>query len=548
MAVALVALSHSCTTSTETKQCCEAYVPGNELAALENPQATTAAGVLEGVNESGVAVFRGVPFAAPPVGELRWKAPQPVENWTGVRSAKEFGPNPMQIIAFADMIHEAKVNSEDCLYLNIWTPATSTAEKLPVFIYFNGGGLMNGSGSEPRYAGMSLARNGIVAITANYREDIFGFFSHPELSAETEYHGSGNYGHMDQAAAIQWVKDNIAAFGGDPDHITIMGESAGSYSVSVMMVTPLAKNNIAQAMGSSEAVVTKTIRTLEEAEAEGVEIQNKLGCANLAELRAIPAEELLEKGHLPEMPHAVIDGYVLLENPYETYKKGEQAQVPCLIGNNQGEMVPQMVCGPDVSLNGVREGIKRWTGADGEDLDKLMELYGLTSDESVTQLPGNLLGGDYFVAFRVWKWTDVQAATSSQPVYRYRFTRARPDLVSMEKRWPLYAGDKPAAPKPESPYPAPSFHSVDIVYEMGNIPTSPHYAWTAQDFDISLVFKNYFINFIKTGNPNGLGLPNWVPINGEEIPPVMLIGEKTGIERNAKLQERYRLLEKYLAK
>lgn len=547
MTVAVVLLGHSCT-SDNSKSCCSAYVPGNELAALDAPQATTAAGVVEGINESGVAVFKGVPFAAPPVGDLRWKAPQPVEPWEGVRPAKEFGPNPMQIVAFADMIHEAKTNSEDCLYLNIWTPATSTDAKLPVFIYFNGGGLMNGSGSEPRYAGMSLARNGIVALTANYREDIFGFFSHPELSAETEYHGSGNYGHMDQAAAIQWVKDNIAAFGGDPDHITIMGESAGSYSVSVMTVSPLAKDNIAQAMGSSEAVITKTIRTLEEAEAQGIEIQNKLGCANLAELRAIPAEELLAKGHLPEMPHAVIDGYVLLENPYETFKKGEQAKIPCLIGNNQGEMVPQMICGPDVSLNGMREGIKKWTGADGEDLDKILELYGLTSDEAVTQLPGFLAGGDYFVAYRVWKWTDAQAATSDQPVYRYRFCRPRPELVSMQKQWPLYAPENAQQAQPEGPYPAPSFHSVDIVYEMGNIPTSPHYAWTALDFDISKVFKQYFINFIKTGNPNGLGVPHWDPINGEEIPPVMCIGETTAQEHNSKLQERYKLLDKYLGK
>ena len=541
MAVAAVLLSHSCAPKAD-----EGYVAGNSLAALDAPQAVTAAGVVEGVNESGVAVFKGVPYAAPPVGDLRWKAPQPVESWEGVRDAKEFGPNPMQVVAFADMIHEAKENSEDCLYLNIWTPATSVDAKLPVFIYFNGGGLLNGSGSEPRYAGMSLARNGIVALTVNYREDIFGFFSHPELSAETEYKGSGNYGHMDQAAAIQWVKDNIAAFGGDPDKITIMGESAGSYSVSVMMVSPLSRNLIAQAMGSSEAVITKRIRTLEEAETEGLAIQEKIGCTSLAQLRALSAEELLEKGHLPEMPDAVIDGYVLTENPYETFKKGEQAHVPCLIGNNSGEMFPQMICGPDVSLGSMREGIKKWTGADGEDLDKLLDLYELTSDERVMQLPGFAAGGDYFVAYRVWKWTDAQQATSEQPVYRYRFCRARPDLVSMEKQWPLYAGDKTATQEEDGPYPAPSFHSVDIVYEMGNIPTSPHYAWTATDFDVSKIFKQYFINFIKTGNPNGLGLPHWDPINGEPVPPVMCIDVKTVQERNAKMQERYQLLDKYL--
>lgn len=219
--------------------------------AQSQPQVKTNDGVLEGIDESGIKVFKGVPFAAPPVGEFRWKAPQPVQKWDGVRKADEFGPNPMQENVFGDMNFGTSKMSEDCLYLNIWTPAKTMDEKLPVFIYFNGGGLMAGSGSEPRYAGLSLARRGIVAITANYREGIFGYFAHPQLSKETSYKGSGNYGFMDQAAAIKWVKDNIAAFGGDPDHITIMGESAGSMSVSALMASPLSRGLIAQAMGSS---------------------------------------------------------------------------------------------------------------------------------------------------------------------------------------------------------------------------------------------------------------------------------------------------------
>ena len=207
-------------------------------AAQTAPQVQTVNGILEGIDCSGVKVFKGVPFAAPPVGNLRWKAPQPVEKWEGVRQAKDFGPNPMQENLFGDMMFGTKEMSEDCLYLNIWTPSKTWNEKLPVFIYFNGGGLMAGSGSEPRYAGMTLARNGIIAITANYREGIFGFFAHPELSKESEYKGSGNYGFLDQVAAIQWVKDNISAFGGDPSRITIMGESAGSISVSALMFLP----------------------------------------------------------------------------------------------------------------------------------------------------------------------------------------------------------------------------------------------------------------------------------------------------------------------
>ena len=202
-------------------------IQDNPREGLTETQVRTVNGVLEGIDCSGVKVFKGVAFAEAPVGELRWKAPQPLKNWEGVRMAVEFGPNPMQENLFGDMMFGTDEMSEDCLYLNIWTPSKTWDEKLPVFIYFNGGGLMAGSGSEPRYAGMTFARNGVIAITANYREGIFGFFSHPELSKETEYNGSGNYGFLDQVAAIQWVKDNIAAFGGDPEHITIMGESAG---------------------------------------------------------------------------------------------------------------------------------------------------------------------------------------------------------------------------------------------------------------------------------------------------------------------------------
>ena len=199
---------------------------------------TTQNGVLEGTETSGIKVFKGIPFAQPPVGELRWKAPKPVEPWTDVRQCKEYGPNPMQEALFGDMNFGTDKMSEDCLYLNIWTPAKDKDDRLPVVIYFNGGGLMAGSGSEPRYAGMSMARKGVIGITANYREGIFGFFAHPQLSAETPYKGSGNYGFMDQQAAIRWVKDNIKAFGGDPARITILGESAGSMSVSALIASP----------------------------------------------------------------------------------------------------------------------------------------------------------------------------------------------------------------------------------------------------------------------------------------------------------------------
>jgi Carboxylesterase type B len=211
-------------------------------------QVKTAAGVVEGFDQDGVKTFLGIPFAASPVGDLRWKAPQPVEAWEGVREAKAFGDDPMQPIVYADMIFRGPQRSEDCLYLNVWTTAGTDADKLPVLIYFNGGGLMAGSGSEPRYDGASISREGVIGVTANYREGIFGFFAHPELSAESPYGGSGNYGFLDQVAAIKVGKENIRAFGGDPDKITIAGESAGSFSVSLLMTSPLSKGLIAGAI------------------------------------------------------------------------------------------------------------------------------------------------------------------------------------------------------------------------------------------------------------------------------------------------------------
>ena len=337
-------------------------IQNNSREGLTETQVRTANGVLEGTDCSGVKVFKGVPFAEAPVGELRWKAPQPLKNWEGVRMAVEFGPNPMQENLFGDMMFGTKEMSEDCLYLNIWTPSKTWDEKLPVFIYFNGGGLMAGSGSEPRYAGMTFARNGVIAITANYREGIFGFFTHPELSKETEYNGSGNYGFLDQVAAIQWVKDNIAAFGGDPDHITIMGESAGSMSVSALVASPLSRNLIAQAMGSSGSVLGQNRwATLQEAEQMGVEKMKSMGYNSVADMRKVPAEELMKAAAVHSVPVYNIDGYFMPKQPMEIYSAGEQAQVPCLIGNNNAEMTPLMWLGGQApTIKNLTPAVEAW--------------------------------------------------------------------------------------------------------------------------------------------------------------------------------------------
>lgn len=511
--------------------------------AQDAPQAQTGNGILEGINESGIKVFKGVPFAAPPVGNLRWADPQPVQKWDGIRKADEFGPNPMQENVFGDMMFGTKKMSEDCLYLNIWTPAKTMDEKLPVFIYFNGGGLMAGSGSEPRYAGLPMARRGIVAITANYREGIFGFFAHPQLSKETSYKGSGNYGFLDQAAAIKWVKDNISAFGGDPDRITIMGESAGSMSVSALMASPLTRNLISQAMASSGSVLgSRPVLSLKEAEEAGVETTKRLGCKSIKDLRALSADELMKRAAVKSVPSYNIDNYFFTEQPAETYAKGEQAQVPCLIGNNSSEMVPAYILqGKPATIENLKPIVEK---AFNVSADKLLPMYGINTDADIMKLPGYQLAGDIFIAYATWKWMNVQQQTCSKPVYRYVFCRPRPDMVIKNKEAGLAGGvqdkksDAPAAPKIPG-----AIHSADIEYEMGNLSTNNVFAWNADDYAVSDIFQSYYANFIKTGNPNGLGLPEWTPINGLAVAPVMQIDVNTYLKADPQMENRYKLID-----
>src|SRR5688572_8431854 len=265
---------------------------------------TTSYGQLEGVKEaSGIQAFKGIPFAAPPVGELRWKEPQPLQKWQGVRKAIAFGPRAMQKPIFGDMGFRSAGESEDCLYLNVWTPAKSAKEKLPVLVYFYGGGFMAGDGSEHRYDGEQMAKKGIVALTVNYRLGVFGFFTHPELTKESPHNASGNYGLLDQQAALAWVRDNIAAFGGDPKKVTIAGESAGSIAVSALMASPLSKDLIAGAIGESGSIMgTLTPVALPEAEKICLQFADGVGANSLAALRAMPASQLLDATVKPGAP------------------------------------------------------------------------------------------------------------------------------------------------------------------------------------------------------------------------------------------------------
>ncbi len=492
----------------------------------------TSNGILEGIDESGIRTFKGVPFAEPPVGNLRWREPQPLKNWLGVRIANKFGPRAMQPPIFGDMVFRSDGMSEDCLYLNVWTPAKTDNELLPVLVYFYGGGYVAGDGSEYRYDGESTARKGIVVVTVNYRLGVFGFLTHPELTKESPHHSSGNYGLMDQSSALKWVQQNIAAFGGDPARITIGGESAGSISVSALMVSPLSKNIIAGAIGESGSLLgTLSPIPLAAAEQTGVEFAKSISANSLTELRAITAEKLLNAAAKFDSFRfsLVIDGYFFPKNPIEIYKAGEQAHVPLLIGWNSQEMNYHAVMGPDnLTLKNFEKAVQKLYG---ERAVQIMQVYNASDDEEVEQAATDL-ASDRFIGFSTWKWSNVHNKTSGKPVYRYLFARPRPVMRSE-------MGNATAGLLVRG-----AVHSAEIEYALGNLPTNRVYDWQSEDYKISEIMQTFFTNFIKTGNPSGLGVPSWPPVNNTNSVDVMHIDVNTKVAQETnKLLQRYLLLD-----
>lgn len=476
------------------------------------PVIKTANGKVEGtVEQSGVLSFKGIPFAAPPVGDLRWKEPQPAKTWDDKLEAKQFGPNGMQYAVFGDMGFRSKGMSEDCLYLNVWSPA-GAKKGLPVLVYFYGGGFVAGDGSEARYDGESMATKGIVAVTVNYRLGVFGFMAHPELTKESPHKSSGNYGLMDQNAALLWVQKNIAAFGGDPKRVTIAGESAGSVSVSAQMASPLSKNLIAGAIGESGSLLgTLPAIPLVKAEQVGVEFATAAKATSLADLRAMPAGQVLEasKKFGAFRFSMSVDGYFFPKSPYAIFEAGEQAHVPLLVGWNSEEMNSRMVMGNEkpTKENFTKAVQKLYNDKSGE----ILKLYDAATDDEVEQIATEL-ASDRFIGYSTWKWADIQVKTGGKPVYRYLFSRPRPAMVaSMGNATPGLAGgvvkDAPAAAK--TPAARGAVHSAEIEYAMGNLASNKTYEWTPEDFAVSKLMQEYFANFIKTANPNGPGLPSW---------------------------------------
>ncbi len=441
------------------------------------------------INDGKVRAFLGLPYAAPPVGDLRWKAPEPPANWKGARDATKYGARCAQGSLFEDMAFQDSGPSEDCLFLNVYAPADAKEKsKLPVMFWIHGGGYVGGAGSEPRHNGDFLPLKGVVLVTINYRLGVFGFLATSELAKEGDG-AAGNYGLLDMVAALHWVNANIAKFGGDPDNVTIFGESAGSFAVSTLMASPMAQGLFEKAIGESGAAFPGATNlggeTVEEQAKEGDAWMDLLGAKSLKELRAMPASEILAEAAKKGAPKFApdIDGRVLTEPVPKTYAEGKQAHVPLLAGWNRDE-------GSFLPMPGMT--VAQWK-AMAEDKFKdrageFLKLYPGNTDEEALRSSLDFTG-DSFIAFGTWKWIEAQCKTGDEPVYRYHL-------------------ELPAPPSKFNSA-AFAFHSDDIEYVFGALDTRPGAVWRPEDRKLSDEMMSYWTNFARTGDPNGPGLPEW---------------------------------------
>jgi para-nitrobenzyl esterase len=465
-------------------------------AGVAQAQIKTATGAVKGKPvDGGITVYFGVPYAAPPVGDLRWKAPQAPQKWEGVRDASQTPAACMQPKVFDD-INFAKV-SEDCLTLNVWVPGK--AKKAPVMVWIHGGGFAAGGGDEPRHNGEAFAKKGVVLVTINYRLGIFGFFAHPDLTKESPAHASGNYGLLDQIAALKWVKGNIAAFGGDPSNVTIFGESAGSFSVSALVATPLAKGLFHKAIGESGAFFTLTERSmpLAAAEQQGATFATTMQADSLASLRGKTAQEVMDAAGKAKVQFwPIVDGYVFPKPVPAIYAAGEQNHVPLLAGWNADEIRMAVTLNPNKpTVQSVTENAKKQFG---DHADAIVKAYGATSDADALEAAA-ALGSDSFIGYGTWKWIETHLATGKSPVYRYSFDR----------KIPVPEGNSVMG-RPATSADIGARHAGEIEYVFGSLALSlPKTPWTDEDRKLSDTMTSYWANFARTGDPSGPGLATW---------------------------------------
>lgn len=457
--------------------------------AVAPPAVQVTGGLVAGslVEGTEIQVFKGIPFAAPPTGHNRWRAPQPVIPWTGVRNCTAFGPSPMQSKPVPFMywskeflIPEQPI-SEDCLYLNVWTGAKDKAEKRPVLVYIYGGGFRSGGSGCAIYDGTAMAEKGIIFVSINYRVGCFGFFAHPELTGESGYGASGNYALLDMIAALKWVNENIEAFGGDPDQVTIAGQSAGSYGVNFLTASPLAKGLFSKAIGESGAnFYSNALRgnsELKNAENAGLEYGRTMQATDLAALRELPAEKILATYHGISWP--IADDYVLPGTIMGIYQASKENDFALLAGWNANDIV----MGPPVKQADFHASMEKRFG---DEVHQLWELYPDRNQEE-SDAAQKAINRDESFGVQVYTWAKLHSA-NGKPVFLYNFNH----------RLPAY--------DPSTDFGA--FHSGEIVYAYDNLKTLDR-PWQANDHQIAAMMSSYWVNFVRTGNPNGEGLPKW---------------------------------------
>lgn len=470
------------------------------------PLVQTTDGTIQGVARNGVDAFKGVPFAAPPVGRLRWRAPQPVRPWTGILKATHYRAACMQEGMYPPGVPAEPV-SENCLYLNVWKPANAGSSPLPVMVWIYGGGLTNGSAAVPLYAGNHLARRGVIVVTVNYRLGVFGFLALPALSAQSAHHSSGDYGLLDQIAALEWVHRNIADFGGDPGNVTVFGQSSGSISISALTASPLTRGLFQKAIGESgglfEPMELAPRLTLRGAERRGRQFMERAGAASLAALREIPAEKLLR---IPFTPGVIVDGHVLPRAPWKTYAEGKANHVSLLLGWNADEGAAFLVH-------------TRVTPANYHEVLEqnfpsiLVHLLAPSPGHSDRTARAAAIAFNTNMRFRwdIWRWSVLASTVEHDPTYLYEFTRAPPY-------------------RPSSPYYGlgPT-HGVEMQYVFDHLDFSGA-TWTAADRRLAKVMPAYWVRFARTGDPNASPLPRWPRFNVGR-PRLMRLGATIGSAR-----------------
>jgi para-nitrobenzyl esterase len=487
------------------------------------PQVRIETGTVEGKMQGAVRTFLGIPYAATTAGNQRWKPPSSAPKWSGTRKTTEFGPHCMQGAIYDDMVFHDPGPSEDCLSLNVWTPAKDVAAKLPVMVWIYGGGYMAGTTSERRQDGQFLANRGVVVVSMNYRLGVFGFLVLPELAAESGRNSSGNYGLLDQAAALQWVHRNIAAFGGDPDNVTIFGESAGSFSVSALMASPVAHGLFVKAIGESGAAFAAhglTFKPFAEREVSDAEFAKKaLGSTSLKNLRALSAQKVLDESlkaggaNLRFAPS--IDGYFLPESVPAIFAAGKENRVSLLAGWNHDEGdLPENVLN-DPPHTAKLQAIAKKDFPDHE--QKFLRFYPSGNDAEATRSLMDL-NGDSSIAWPTWRWLEASSNTG-KPVYRYRFDLSLPNNV---------------AGKPD----VGAYHSAEIEYVFGTLDSKAGKPWRAEDRALSDLMQKYWSNFARNGDPNATGLPVWPVYKAADGWPVMHLDAVSKAEQDRQ-RERY---------